>query len=66
MGLLRSICCFFGRRCAGEEPRPTRETTRGEAPRDLGQKEAEREKASEDRLRHMEGGLTSTPRQGPH
>jgi hypothetical protein len=66
MSLLRSICCLFGRRCAGEEPRSIRETTRGETPRDLGQKEAEREKASEDQLRRMEGGPTSTPRQGPH
>jgi len=29
-------------------------------------KEAERERASEDQLRRMEGGATSTPRQGPH
>jgi hypothetical protein len=66
MSLLRSICCLFGSRCAGEEPKPTTETMRREAPGDLGQKEAEREKASEDQLRHMESGAASTPRQGPH
>jgi hypothetical protein len=48
MSLLRSICCLFGSRCAGEEPKPTTETMRREAPGDLGQKEAERERASED------------------
>src|SRR6185437_1242472 len=37
MSLLRSICCLFGGRCAGEEPKPTTETMRGEAPSDLGQ-----------------------------
>jgi len=46
MSLLRSICCLFGGRCAGEEPKPTTETMRREAPGDLGQQEAEREKAS--------------------
>ena len=66
MSLLRSICCLFGGRCAGEEPKPTTETMRREAPSDLGQKEAERERASEDQLRRMESGATSTPRQGPH
>jgi hypothetical protein len=66
MSLLRSICCMFGGRCAEEEPKPTTETTRREAPGDLGQREAERERASEDQLRHMESGATSTPRQGPH
>jgi len=35
MSLLRSICCLFGGRCAGEEPKPTTETMRGEAPSDL-------------------------------
>jgi hypothetical protein len=66
MSLLRSICCFFGSRCAEEEPKPSTETMRGKAPGDLGQKEAERERASEDQLRHMEGDATSTPRPGPH
>jgi hypothetical protein len=66
MTLLRSICCLFASRCAGEEPKPTTEAARREAPADLGQKEAEREKASEDELRHMEGGATSTTREGPH
>jgi hypothetical protein len=58
MNLLRAMCCFFGGRCAAEEPRPTTETTRREAPGDLGQREAEREKASEDQLKHMESGTT--------
>src|SRR5262249_9146596 len=54
------------RRCAEDEPIPTTETRRREAPGDLGQKEAERERASEDQLGCMEGGATSTPRHGPH
>jgi hypothetical protein len=66
MSLLRSICCLFSGRCAGEEPKPTTETMRREAPGDLGQKEAERERTSEDQLRRMESGPTRTPRQGPH
>jgi hypothetical protein len=65
MSLLRSICCLFGGRCAGEEPKPTTETMRGER-LVIWSKEAERESASEDQLRRMEGGATSTPRQGPH
>jgi hypothetical protein len=60
MNLLRSMCCFFGGRCAKEEPRPRTETTIGEAPGDLGQREAEREKTTGDQLRHMEGGTTTT------
>jgi hypothetical protein len=63
MTLLRSICCLFGGRCAEEEPKPPTETMRREAPSDL---EVERERASEDQLRRMESGATSTPRQGPH
>ena len=59
MSLLRSICCMFGGRCAEEEPKPTTETMRHEAPGDLGQREAEREKASKDQLGHMEGGATT-------
>jgi hypothetical protein len=66
MSLLRSICCLFGGRCAEEERKPSTETMRGKAPGDLGQKEAERERASEDHLRHMESRATSTPSQGPH
>ena len=61
MSLLRSICCMFGSRCAEEEPKPTAT----QAPGDVGQKEAERERASEEQLRRMESGA-STPRQGPH
>jgi hypothetical protein len=64
MNLLRSMCCFFGGRCAEEEPRPTTQTTRGEAPADLGQREAEREKASEDQLGRMEGEGGSTTASG--
>ena len=53
MSLLRSICCLFAGRCAGEEPEPK---VRGRAEADLGQKEAGLEEASEEELRHMEGG----------
>jgi hypothetical protein len=53
MNLLRSICCIFAGPCAGEEPKPR---TRGRSDADLGQKEAELEEASEEELRHMEGG----------
>jgi hypothetical protein len=55
MNLRQVMCCFFGGRCAEEEPRPRTETRRREAPGDLGQREAEREKASEDHLGRMEG-----------
>ena len=55
MNLLRAMCCFFGGRCAEEPPRPTTQTTRDEACADLGQREAQREKASEDQLGRMEG-----------
>lgn len=55
MNLLRSMCCLFGGRCAEEEPKPTTDKARGEAPGDLGQRDAEREKADKDRLRNMEG-----------
>jgi len=53
MNLLRSICCLFAGPCAGEEPEPK---VRGRSEADLGQKEAGLEEASEDELRHMEGG----------
>jgi hypothetical protein len=52
MNLLRSLCCLFAGRCAGEEPQPSKRT-KEEA--DLGQKEAELEKASKEELRHMSG-----------
>jgi hypothetical protein len=55
MSLLRSICCLFASRCAKEEPTPAKQTMRGEEG-DLGQKEAELEKASQEELRHMESG----------
>jgi hypothetical protein len=66
MSLLRSICCLFRGRCGEEEPKATTETMRREAPGDLGQREAERERASEDQLRRMESGANSTLGQGPH
>jgi hypothetical protein len=44
MNLLRSFCCLFAGRCAEEEPKPTTERMRREAPSDLGQKEGAREK----------------------
>jgi hypothetical protein len=59
MNLFRSICCLFAGRCAEEEPKPTKETVRGEAPvseGDLGQTEATLEKAGKERMGHMEGG----------
>jgi hypothetical protein len=65
MNLLRSVCCFFGGRCAEEQPRPTTGSTRREAPVDLGQREAEREKASEDQLGRMEGEGGATTTSGP-
>ena len=62
MSLLRSICCFFGGRCAGEEPRPTNETTRRAAPAsqaDLGQTEAELEKSGKEQMSYREGSDTA-------
>jgi hypothetical protein len=53
MNLLRSICCLFAGRCAGEEPEPK---VRGRSEADLGQKEAKLEEASVEELKHMEGG----------
>jgi hypothetical protein len=58
INLLRSICCLFGGRCAVEEPRPTKDMTRGEplvSEGDLGQKEAELEKTGKEQMSHMEG-----------
>ena len=66
MNLPQLMCCFFGGRCAEEEPRRTTAAPREQAPGDLGQREAEREKASEDQLRHMDEGPARTPRQGPN
>ena len=60
MNLSQVMCCFFGGRCAEEEPRSRTESTRREAPTDLGQRDAEREKASEDQLGRMEGEGGST------
>jgi hypothetical protein len=63
MNLLRSICCLFAGRCAEEEPKPTKEKMRGEAPvsqGDLGQTEAELEKAGKEQMEHMEGEGSKT------
>ena len=62
MNLLRSFCCLFGGRCAEEEPRRRTQTPREQAPADLGQREAQREKASEDQLSRMEseGGIIAS------
>ena len=63
MNLLRSNCCLFAGRCVGEEPKPTKERMRGEAPvseGDLGQKEAALEKSGKERMGHMEGGSAPT------
>ena len=65
--LLRSLCCLFGGRCGVEEPKPTKETGRGDTPNsegDLGQKEAELEKTGKEQMSHMEGGAATgrTPR----
>jgi hypothetical protein len=68
MSLLRSICCLLAGRCAGEEPKPPKETMRSAAPRsqaDLGQKEAELEKSGKERISHMEGGGTAKTTQRP-
>jgi len=51
MNLLRSICCLFAGRCAEEEPKAAKEPVRG----DLGQTEAELEKAGKERMEHMQG-----------
>ena len=59
MNLFRSMCCLFGGRCAEDQPKPPTNAMRREAPGDLGQREAEREKASKDQLGHMEGGATT-------
>lgn len=64
MDLLQVMCCFLGGRCAEEEPSRRTDTRREQAPADLGQREAQREKASKDQLRRMDEGPT-TPRQGP-
>jgi hypothetical protein len=66
MNLPQLMCCFFGGRCAEEEPRRTTAAPREQAPGDLGQREAEREKVSEDQLRHMDEDPARTPRQGPN
>lgn len=63
MNLLRSICCLFAGPCSGERPKPTKEDLRGEqtpvSEADLGQREAELEKASKEQFRHMDTGEAS-------
>ena len=71
MNLLRSLCCLFGGRCGVEEPKPTKETARGDKPGsegDLGQKEAELEKTGKEQMSYMEGGSGATGRKSgnPH
>lgn len=69
MNLLRSICCLFPGRCASEEPKPPKETMRGEPPvseGDLGQQEAELEKAGKEQMSRMEGTDTSKPAKPRH
>jgi len=55
MNLLRSICCLFGSKCAAEEPAATDKRPAA----DLGQEEAELEKAGKEQMSHMENGDTS-------
>ena len=65
MNLLQSVCCLFGSRCASEEPKPTKEAMRREAPvseGDLGQTEAGLEKTGKEQMGHMEGGSPPTPK----
>ena len=50
MNFLRSICCLFGSRCEREEAKSAAD------PADLGQKEADLEKAGKEQMSHMEGG----------
>jgi hypothetical protein len=59
MNLLRSFCCLFSGQCARDERKPTKGAVRGEpsaSEGDLGQKEAELEKAGKEQMSHMEGG----------
>jgi hypothetical protein len=62
------MCCLFGRRCTGEEPKSTKESMRTAATgsqADLGQKEAELEKSGKERMSHMEGNDTAKTIQRP-
>ena len=54
MNLMRSICCLFGNRCEGGEPKPTKDTTRDEPRAALGQNEAKLEKTGKEQMGHME------------
>ena len=59
MNLMRSICCFFS-----GQANPTEKEKAGRRESDLGQKEAESEKASEERLKHM-GKATESKKRTP-
>ena len=58
MNLVKSICCLFGSRCPPEEAKSAGDTLRAQqaGPADLGQKEADLEKAGKEQMSHMEGG----------
>ena len=53
MNLLQSICCLFKGGCAEEEPGATKARP---VAADLGQEEAELEKAGKERMSHMKTG----------
>lgn len=59
MNLLQSICCLFGNRCIPEEVKQTGGATRPSGPADLGQTEAELERAGKEQMGQMEGGEPS-------
>ena len=62
MNLLRSICCLFSGRCAIEKPNPTKDTMRPESHKaDLGQTEAELEKAGKEQMSNMTGKAAEPP-----
>ena len=61
MNLMRSICCVFAGRCGLEESKPNRATKVEPAEADLGQTEAELEKAGKEQMSHMEGSKPGKP-----
>lgn len=52
MQLMRSICCFFGGKCTED----TRAAKNQPVAADLGQEEAELERAGKDQMSHMKTG----------
>ena len=58
MNLLRAIYCLFGSRCVPEEAKSTGDSE-PPVPADLGQKEAELEKAGKEQMGYKEGGDAS-------